>query len=232
MMHLVIDAFSWQNMAGAFLPWGFSLHGTIMANENELQAGTTGEPSDHSLLGQYRRGNEDAATQIYARYACRLRALAQAQCSADLARREEVSDLVQSVFGSFFRGVKRGHYDVPAEEDLWKLFLVIALHKIRRKGNFHRRAKRDVRRTTGGHSFDVTLQTRPDALEQDSAFLQMVVDEALARLPPVQQEMVRLRLEGYEVAEIAERTQRSKRTVERLLQKCREQLADLLQGKD
>src|SRR5690348_15784884 len=125
-----------------------------MANEHESQAGATGEPSDHSLLGRYRRGNEDAARQIYARYACRLRTLAQAQCSPDLARREEVSDLVQSVFGSFFRGVKRGYYDVPAEEDLWKLFLVIALHKIRRKGNFHRAAKRDVRRTTGGSSFD------------------------------------------------------------------------------
>lgn len=203
-----------------------------MANEHESQARTTGEPSDHSLLGRYRRGNEDAAAQIYARYACRLRALAQAQYSSDLARREEVSDLVQSVFGSFFRGVKRGHYDVPVGEDLWKLFLVIALHKIQRKGNFHRAAKRDVRRTAGGVSFDVALQTRSNAEEADSAFLQMVVDETLARLPLLQQEMVRLRLEGYEVAEIADRIQRSKRTVERLLQKCREKLADLLQEKE
>jgi RNA polymerase sigma-70 factor (ECF subfamily) len=156
-------------MAGVVLPWGYALHGNIMAKENESR--TTGEPSDHSLLRRYRRGNQEAATQIYARYACRLRALAQAQCSPDLARREEVSDLVQSVFGSFFRGVKHGHYDVPAEEDLWKLFLVIALHKIRRKGNFHRRAKRDVRRTAGGHSFDVALETRPNALEALEAHL-------------------------------------------------------------
>jgi RNA polymerase sigma-70 factor (ECF subfamily) len=221
-----------EKMAGVVLSCGFSLHGFIMANENESQGGLIGEPSDHSLLGRYRRGNEAAATQIYVRYACRLRALAQAQCSPDLARREEVSDLVQSVFGSFFRGVKRGHYDVPAEEDLWRLFLVIALHKIRSKGDFHRAAKRDVRRTAGGPSFDLALQTGADSAEADSAFLQMVVEETLERLPLLQQELVRLRLEGYEVAEIADRTQRSKRTVERLLQKCREKLGDLLQGKE
>jgi RNA polymerase sigma-70 factor (ECF subfamily) len=231
-VQLVKNVPSWKKMADVVLSSGFSLHGCIMAIGNEPQGGATEEPSDHSLLGRYRRGNEDAGTQIYLRYACRLRALAQAQSSPELARREEVSDLVQSVFGSFFRGVKRGHYDVPADEDLWKLFLVIALHKIRGKGDFHRAAKRDVRRTAGGPSFELALQTRDDSEETDSAFLRMVVDETLERLPPLQQELVRLRLEGYEVAEIADRTQRSKRSVERLLQKCRERLGDLLQGKE
>ena len=60
----------------------------------------------------------------------------------------------------------------------------------------------------------------------------MVVDEALERLPPLQREMVQLRIEGYEVAEIADKTGRSKRTVERLLQKSREKLGDLLQRKE
>ena len=45
------------------------------------------EPSDHSLLRRFRHGSQDAATQLYLRYAQRLRALAQAQCSAELARR-------------------------------------------------------------------------------------------------------------------------------------------------
>jgi RNA polymerase sigma-70 factor (ECF subfamily) len=210
--------------------------GFIMVQGEELQAQSpalsTGEPSDHSLLGRFRRGNQDAATAIYVRYANRLRALAKAQCSPDLARREEVDDLVQSVFGSFFRGVQHGHYDAPAGEDLWKLFLVIALHKIRDKGDFHRAAKRDVRRTAGGQSFDLALHTQPHPDQADCVFLQMVVDEALERLPPLQREMVQLRIEGYEVAEIADKTGRSKRTVERLLQKSREKLGDLLQRKE
>src|SRR5437867_3654775 len=102
-------------------------------------------PSDRSLLGRIRRGQGDAATLLYLRYADRLRALAIAQCSSDLARRVEPDDIVQSVFRTFFRRVSRGNYNVPAGEELWKLFLVIGLNKIRAAGAFHRAAKRDVR---------------------------------------------------------------------------------------
>src|SRR3954463_5467181 len=104
------------------------------------------DPSDHSLLKRYRSGNEEAATALYRRYAQRLRGLARAQLSAELARHVPVDDIVQSVFASFFRGVNQTLYDVPAGEELWKLLLVIALHKIRAKGNYHHRARRDTRR--------------------------------------------------------------------------------------
>src|SRR5262245_47500437 len=111
---------------------------------------SNGEPSDHSLLCRFRLGSQDAATQLYLRYARRLRKLAAAECSGDLTRRVDVEDIVQSVFGSFFRRARQGLYDVPPGKELWRLLLVIALNKIRAKGAFHRAAKRDVRRTTGG----------------------------------------------------------------------------------
>jgi DNA-directed RNA polymerase specialized sigma24 family protein len=41
--------------------------------------------------------------------------------------------------------------------------------------------------------------------------------------------MVQLRIEGYEVAEIAHQTGRAKRTVERILQESRKKLSALLQ---
>src|SRR5437762_486755 len=120
-----------------------------MANEEEQQFAAAdrppGEPTDSSLLRRLREGNQDAATKLYLRYAERLRLLARAECSPDLARRIDADDIVQSVFASFFQGVNRGLYEVPAGEELWKLFLVIALNKIRAKGVFHRAAKRDVR---------------------------------------------------------------------------------------
>src|SRR5437016_4908755 len=103
------------------------------------------EVSDASLLRRLRLGSEDAATQLYLRYAHRLRALARAQSSPELARRVDADEIVQSIFGSFFRVASTGHYDVPEGEEIWKLLLVIALHKIRAKGAFHRAAKRDVR---------------------------------------------------------------------------------------
>jgi len=112
------------------------------------------EPSDRSLLQRIRHGNQDAASVLYYRYAHRLRALVQAKRSSDLACRVDDEDIVQSVFKSFFRGVSRGSYDVPAGEELWHLFLVITLNKVRAKGVFHRAAKRDVRLTVGDEDLD------------------------------------------------------------------------------
>src|SRR5437764_728387 len=141
-------------------------------------------PSDRSLLRRLRGGSEDAATQLYRRYAHRLRALARANTSAHLARRVDAEDIVQSVFRVFFAAASQGLYDVPAGEDLWKLLLVIALNKIRTKGVFHAAARRDVRLTRGDEDLDRSpLKPRaPD--EVALTFLQLVIDEALEPLSP------------------------------------------------
>jgi RNA polymerase sigma-70 factor (ECF subfamily) len=186
--------------------------------------------SDRSLLQRFRQGSQDAATQLYLRYAQRLHALTQAQCSEKLARQVDAEEIVQSVFGSFFRGASQGYYDVPASEDLWKLFLVIALNKIRAKGNYFRAAKRDVRLTMHGKGIEDQAVDRRSNSEKDMAFLQVTVDEALDRLPPRYRQMVTLRIEGYEVAEIAKQTGRSQRTVERILQQARQRLTEYFQG--
>lgn len=188
--------------------------------------------TDSSLLRRLRKGNQDAATQLYVRYADRLRLLTRAECSPDLARRVDVDDIVQSVFSSFFRGVGQGYYDVPHGDELWKLFLVIALNKIRAKGAFHRAAKRDVRRTAGSDFLRDHSATTAEGDETAYAFLKMVIDEAVAGLTAPQQQMIRLRIEGHEVADIAAQTQRSKRTIERVLQDFRTRLAAILKDDD
>src|SRR5439155_9706645 len=190
----------------------------------EPRAATSGEPTDHSLLQRLRCGSQDAALHLYLRYAQRLRGLAQAQCSADLARRVDVEDIVQSVFGSFFRRASQGYYDVPAGDELWKLLLVIALNKIRTKSAFHRAAKRDVRRTIASSAVLQGLEAVDTDDDADYAFLQLTIDEALEHLPCQHKAMLELRIQGYEVAEIAHQMGRSKRTVERILQEARNKL--------
>jgi RNA polymerase sigma-70 factor (ECF subfamily) len=113
---------------------------------------------------------------------------------------------------------------------LWKLLLVIALHKIRDQGSYHRAAKRDIRRTTGGEGLEQTV-AGPES-EGEYAFLEAVVHDALDRLQPLHRRVAELRMEGYEVAEIARQIQRSKRTVERVLQEVRGQLDTLLGPED
>jgi RNA polymerase sigma-70 factor (ECF subfamily) len=184
-------------------------------------------PSDRSLLRRFRGGQSDAATLLYLRYAERLRALAAGQCAPDLAARVDPDDIVQSVFRTFFRRAAAGHYDVPEDEELWKLFLVIALHKIRSTAAFHRAAKRDVRATAAGGT-EGQAEQLPAPDETALATLRLTVEELLEGLPASMRPIVRLRVEGYQVAEIARRAQRSRRSVERALQEFRKRLSDLI----
>lgn len=184
--------------------------------------------TDHSLLQKLKDGHESAATALYQRYAGHLRALTARQSSAALSARMDPDDIVQSVFRTFFRRVNTDQYEVPRGDDLWKLFLVIALNKIRNAAAHHTAAKRDVRQTvhlgdTGGGA---VAAVTPDDTELSA--LQMVVDDAIAALPETSRDMVRLRIDGHEVGDIASRTGRSKRSVERVLQQFRDQIQGLL----
>jgi RNA polymerase sigma-70 factor (ECF subfamily) len=183
------------------------------------------EASDGSLLQRFRRGSEDAATQLYLRYATRLHALARGQCSGEMARRIDAEDIVQSVFRLFFHGARQGFYEVPAGEDLWKLLLVIALNKIRAECAFHRAAKRDVRRTASVTGLD--LEPARDAVTEE--FLQLAVSETLDQMDAGQRALVELRIQGHDIAAIARIVGRSKRSIERKLQEIRKKLTRLLQ---
>lgn len=180
--------------------------------------------SDGSLVRRFRAGEEDAATSLYLRYAHRLRALARKRCTGAFAGRFDADDIVQSVFRTFFHGVRRRAYDVPPGGELWGLLMVLALNKIRNQVEYHTATRRAVRRTAPAADFD-----RAEILSRDetaAVFLRMVLDEQMAGLPAANREVIRLRIEGHEVGEIAEKTGRSRRTVERVLQDFRGRLSE------
>lgn len=179
--------------------------------------------SDHSLLRRFREGEQDAATQLFLRYASRLQSLAASQTSTTLTSRFDPEDVVQSVFRTFFRRASSGLYDVPEGDELWQLLLVLALNKIRSLGTYHRAQKRDVGRTTRPTDLGSLESTREgrEGEEASMRILKMVVEEFLDRQPPTHSQVARMRMEGYQVEEIAVATKRSKRTVERILAEMR-----------
>lgn len=182
--------------------------------------------TDSSLMRRFRAGEEDAATALYTRYAARLLDLAAAKASPDLRQRVDPEDIVQSVFRTFFRRAALGEYEVPDGEELWKLFLVIGLNKIRAVAGYHKAAKRDVRQTAGGEIVETAAPGVPDDIARRT--LELTIDELLAPLPDTHREIVRLRTDGFEVAEIATRVGRAKRSVERILQTFRQRLQELI----
>ncbi len=182
--------------------------------------------SDRSLLRRFRAGEHDAATELYVRYASRLLALANAHTSPSLSSRFDPEDVVQSVFRTFFRRAAAGLYDVPPGDQLWQLFLVIALNKVRALSIHHRAQKRDVTRTSGSAIVETYPGTADEAPRQ---VLKLVMDDIISRLPEAEQKMIRLRIDGFDVREIAAQTDRSKRTVERVLQRFRHELSELIE---
>jgi RNA polymerase sigma-70 factor (ECF subfamily) len=187
------------------------------------------DPSDRSLLEELRGGDEQAAAQLYQRYAQRLRALAEKKTGKDLANRFDSEDVIQSVFRSFFERARNGLYDVPTGGDLWPLLLVIALQKVRAYGTHHRAGRRDVRRErVSDEGETVCLVSQRIRVEEPQSLLKLIAEETLDQLPALHRQVARWRLEGYDHQEIANKTGRSKRTIERIFQECRVILQQLL----
>jgi RNA polymerase sigma-70 factor (ECF subfamily) len=188
-------------------------------------------PSDHVLLDRFRTGEQDAAAEIHARYAERLEALVSSQTAADLRIRFDPEDVVQSVFRTLFRRVSHGLYDVPAGEELWQLLLVLALNKTRKLASYHRAQKRDVAKTCGSDRLEHSLRHIDGREETAHRILELIVEDLVGDLPEAHRQIVRLRIEGHRSEEISRATERSKRTVERVLQEFRQKLGVLIDAR-
>lgn len=187
----------------------------------EVAASPTSK-TDESLLRRVVDGQDTAAAALYRRYAERIRALARARLPANIIARADPEDIVQSVFRAFFESARKGLYEVMDGESLWCLLAVVTVNKVRSVHAYHAAARRDIRTT-------VPLgQKQSDLPGLESEVMELVVHDILEQLPELERKSVELRLEGYEVAEIAGRTGRSKRTIERSLQKAREHLTALM----
>ncbi len=181
--------------------------------------------SDADLLKRVHAGEREAAGEIYSRYAERLMQLTAKQSSSKLAGRVEADDIVQSVFRTFFRRASGGYYRLPDGDELWKLFLVISLNKIRKKSIFLHADKRDISKTE-------QLSDQPmEAAKTSEDILRLTIDELIDELPAEQRGAIRDRIGGFEIAEISERNEISKRTTERILQNFRTRLQRELEAK-
>ena len=198
----------------------------------EIPRQAPAEPGDHFLIARSRAGDEGAAKQLYLRYAKRLRSLVKRQCSTELARCDGVEDIVQSVFGTFFRRVGQGCYDLADGDTIWKVLLVIAMRRVRTQATYHCSSRRDPRGTISGDEAHRRLKLHAQARETATVHLELALKQILERLPARSRLLVRLRIEGFTVDDIAMIAGRSKRTVGRVIQHTRQLLSELLLKRD
>ena len=190
------------------------------------------EPADErsgDLLARWRNGDQQAADALFQRYADRLIALARSRLSAQMSRRVDPEDVVQSAYRSFFADVREGRYQVERGGDLWHLLVAITLNKVERQVERHTSQKRAVHREQQLGSDDSQLAfERVLAAREPSPVAALVladqVEQLMRPLDLSQRRMLELRLQGHNLVEIAAACRCSEATVRRLLDRIKEQL--------
>jgi DNA-directed RNA polymerase specialized sigma24 family protein len=181
-------------------------------------------------------GSDDAAERelaarlIWRRYFRDLLELARNNLSRRIRRREDEEDVVLSMYKSFCLRQQRGEFDLSNRDALWKLLVTITLRKARNAAKRQMREKRNAAR-------EVTIADGEDGESAQWALEQMdaagptpaeaaLLNEALERrlevlADPELRQIALWRLEGYTNSEIADRLDRTERSVERRLERIR-----------
>ena len=184
-------------------------------------------PSFHDLLARLRGGDAAAAEEVFRRYAGRLIALARSRLDAQVRRKLDPEDVLQSVFRSFFLRQANGQFDLAGWDGLWAVLVVITLRKCGRQVDFFRAAKRSVRREVPLAPSD--SQTGWEALAREptpdeAVILCDTVDHLLRESSESDRAVLTLALQGFTGQEIADQIGCTERTVRRVLARARERL--------
>jgi RNA polymerase sigma-70 factor (ECF subfamily) len=190
------------------------------------------DSSFEQLVAGLRLGQNDAAENVFRRYAQALLARAAQEIDARLRRKVDPEDVVQSAFRSFFRRQAAGQFDLSDWGGLWALLVCITVRKCRNLNTHYRRDGRDVaREATGGDDGaqgEEVLDREPTPAE--AAVLGDLVQELMGQVVSQDRPIVEMRLQGYTPSEIADRTGRAERTVFRVLDRVRERASRLWQA--
>jgi RNA polymerase sigma-70 factor (ECF subfamily) len=175
------------------------------------------------LTDRLRRGDEDAAAEVFHRFAHRLIALARSQLDTWVRTRVEAEDVVQSVFRSFFTRFGTGQFQLNDWDSFWAVLTLITVRKCANRIEFCQAAKRDPRRKAHPPKF----HDRPvEALDRaptpsEAAILSETLGLLLKQLPPRDRDILTLHLQGHDIAAISAQVRRTERTVRRTLERAR-----------
>ena len=185
------------------------------------------------LMDRLRSGEDDAAREVFARFAARLVGLARRNLDGRLAVKVDPEDVVQSAYKSFFVRQRAGTLEVGNWDSLWGVLTLITLRKCADRATHYRAGKRDVGRevpggggaddSTPGMAAEIALDREP--MPEEAAVLAETV-EALFRAvdDPDERAILELSLQGFTATEISDTLGRAERSVRRLRERIRKRL--------
>jgi RNA polymerase sigma factor (sigma-70 family) len=166
---------------------------------------------DDALVSAFRDGDEQAAAALFERYYARLLELIRRQAGWRLREVEGSTDVAQSVLHSFFVLLREERVNVGPADSLWPLMVTITLNKVRNRGKFWQRQRRDPSRQVQLDQGDDPLEQGPSP--QDAAVLRELIDRLLAPFSPRRRRIIEMILEGHQVQAIAREVGATERTV-------------------
>lgn len=186
------------------------------------------DDSFHELMARLKAGDDDAATQLFNRFACRLIALARSRLDPRIRQKVDPEDVVLSAFGSFFRRQANDEFDLGGWDSLWGLLSAITLHKCGRQVEHFRAAKRAIRRelsSAEAEAVRAAVAREPTAAEV--AVFHETLEQVMRTVEPRERQVLQLRLQGYTVPEISAEVQFTEFTVEAVLKRIKRRLKRL-----
>jgi RNA polymerase sigma-70 factor (ECF subfamily) len=184
---------------------------------------------DLELVSNFKAGSESAAQELFDRYCERLMRLAKRRIGQRMVSRVDPEDVLQSAFRTFFNRVRNDEFSFHEEDDLFKLLVRLTVHKTLRQIAFHRAGKRnpELEAAQGSDAQDMLQQLSADEPSPEAAVaLVDEFDRFMAQLPPLDRQVLSLKLQGYSTLEIAEQINSYDRKVRRIL----ERIQTLAQG--
>ena len=107
----------------------------------------------------------------------------------------------------------------------------MAVNKVRKQAARHSADRRDVRREANfGDEALASFATMDEPTPDHAVAIAEILRQALNQLPDDHRRILQMRLEGDSLAKISVGLQLSQRTIRRVLQQIREQLATALKG--
>jgi RNA polymerase sigma factor (sigma-70 family) len=181
------------------------------------------------LMDCLRRGDEDAASEVFHRFAQRLIALARSQLNSWLRSRVEPEDVIQSVFRSFFTRFESGQFQLGNWDNLWTVLTLITVRKCANRAEFWQAAKRDLQREANlpRHNNPLEEALARDPTPSQAAILSETVERLMKKIQEQDRSILTLHLQGCDIAAISAQVGRTERTVRRTLERIRRMLIRL-----
>jgi RNA polymerase sigma-70 factor (ECF subfamily) len=183
------------------------------------------------LVQSASRGDPAAIEALLERHLPRLRAFVRLRVGAELRQRESASDIVQSACREVIANL--GQYRYRGEDQFRRWLFTTALRKLADKVEYHRAARRDLRRDLAPSDWSAVAQSYADVVTPSRRLMlrEQVerLEAAFDRLSDDEREVLTLaRIVGLPHAEIATAMERSEAACRALLHRATARLGMIL----